>query len=860
MSRNVCKLTGILVICALIISGTASARALMDTHGGKWTNQGMSAASPPAYCIVAHRVGRMELAINNNGTFGDGFAQGTTIDCITGQTVKSCEFPKGSNIRYLFAGAFWIGAVVGRDTLVSVGADGWQTTREFAPDMSPFGDIVYRSIRYPDQEQLYKNAVSEEDYISSYSDTLTDGRASDFFGAPFTPLNIEVTEKSYAWSYPYAQDFVLFDYEIKNIGGQRLNNTYMGVYVDADVHPEGQTSGSGAQDDVCGFVDSMLIDEQGHKVKEQVFIAWIADNDGDLSKPGNEQCPNVTGTRIVRTPADSLDVSFNWWISNGNSALDYGPRERPGQGRLKEEFRDFRTGGLGTPEGDVNKYYMLRNQEFDFDQVRTATIQPTDTLWMLPPQAQAGSWATGLDTRYLLSFGPFDIDPGEKLPISFAYVAGMKFHTNKDNIDNLPDDPNAYYANLNFDSLGTNSAWASRIYDNPGVDTDSDGYAGEFVVFFSDSSFVDGQWVYDSTKADTVYIKGDGVPDFRGASPPPAPAFWLEPTVGSIKVRFNGLRSETTKDVFSRIPDFEGYRVYIARDDRETSFSLYASYDRQDYNKYVWDGVQFKLLDIPYTLEELRCLYAPDSCADTTWDPLNYTRTTPFVNPKNPTEVFYFEPQDFNAYLPGINTPIQKVYPDQPYPTSLVPDSAQADELTPEGRLKYFEYELDIDNLLPTVEWYVNVTAFDFGSPKSGLKSLETPRSSGAEAAYPMSTAQTVDQKDLKVFVYPNPYRIDGNYRAEGYEGRTQSDRPDDRVRVVHFANLPAKCTIKIFTLDGDLVREIVHDKDPSDPEASHEMWDMITRNTQLSVSGLYYWTVESDSGETQIGKLVLIM
>ena len=156
MSRNVCKLTGILVICAVIVSGTASGRALMDTHGGKWTYEGQSASSAPAY-----RVGRMELAINNNGTFGDGFAQGTTIDCITGQTVKSCEFPKGSNIRYLFAGAFWIGAVVGRDTLVSVGADGWQITREFAPDISPFGDIVYRSIRYPDQEKLYKNAVSD---------------------------------------------------------------------------------------------------------------------------------------------------------------------------------------------------------------------------------------------------------------------------------------------------------------------------------------------------------------------------------------------------------------------------------------------------------------------------------------------------------------------------------------------------------------------------------------------------------------------------------------------------------------------------------------------------------------------------
>jgi hypothetical protein len=34
----------------------------------------------------------------------------------------------------------------------------------------------------------------------------------------------------------------------------------------------------------------------------------------------------------------------------------------------------------------------------------------------------------------------------------------------------------------------------------------------------------------------------------------------------------------------------------------------------------------------------------------------------------------------------------------------------------------------------------------------------------------------------------------------------------------------------------------------------------VITRNTQRVVSGLYYWSVEVPGGETQIGKLVIIM
>ena len=61
-------------------------------------------------------------------------------------------------------------------------------------------------------------------------------------------------------------------------------------------------------------------------------------------------------------------------------------------------------------------------------------------------------------------------------------------------------------------------------------------------------------------------------------------------------------------------------------------------------------------------------------------------------------------------------------------------------------------------------------------------------------------------------------------------------------------------------SLDGDLIREIDHDMDPADPLANHDSWNLITRHTQLVVSGLYYWTVEDEKGQTQIGKLAIIL
>ncbi|MDH4035528.1 MAG: hypothetical protein OEV80_17170, partial [candidate division Zixibacteria bacterium] len=409
--------------------------------------------------------------------------------------------------------------------------------------------------------------------------------------------------------------------------------------------------------------------------------------------------------------------------------------------------------------------------------------------------------------------------------------------------------------------------WASWVYDNPGIDTDDDGYFGKYRVCCTDSiiqtvdTTIDGQdttlTIIEYTACDTLFYEGDGVPDFRGAGPPPAPDIAVAPSPSSLVVRFNGLRSETTRDIFSQVVDFEGYRVYLGRDDRPSSFSMIASYDREDYNKLVFVDGEYLLLDIPFTIDSLRCLYA-DSCRDAEFDPEIYTHSSPFTHPQFPESTFVFEAQDYNVSDLGSQTPIRKRFPNQPYPSSLIPDSAQPEELTEEGKLKYFEYEMVIDGLLPTVPYYVNVTAFDFGSPISDLPALETSVVNGAQMAYALSSADQVATDGLEAYVYPNPYRIDAGYVDRGLESRLDRDEAEDRSHRIHFANLPAKCIIRIFTLDGDMVRELRHDMDPSDPTASHDQWNLITRNTQLAVTGLYYFVVESED-RTQIGKFGII-
>ncbi len=850
---KISRTVALIILFSLLISSSAFGRWSLELDAKNNAITSPLGAVDPAYCTVSHRIGQLVLAVSNQGVLAGTTAWSDATDCITGGQNRDAEYPRDSDIDYAFACCFWIGAVVGRDTMVSTGADGWiSNSQEFRPAYEPFGNLIYRSIRFPEQPDLFEGAISEEDYIAVYSDTAdyVDDNAWD--GLPHRPLNIEVTQRSFAWSYSYAEDFILFDYEIRNIGTSTLEDVYMGFYNDSDVGL--RTDQQRHTDDICGFRETFTSLYEGTcEFEDTVNIAYIADNDGDPEGGvyTDNSCPDVTGMRIVRTPADQLNVSFNWWISNGDPGADFGPRERDGIGRWPEEFRDFGTGGLGTPEGDYNKYYQLMNQEFDFDQILSATIGPTDPTWLYPPQEDIADVANGFDTRYLLSFGPFNIEPGQRLPISFAYVAGQGFHQDPNNVSNLPYNPDIYYANLDFSDLALNSTWAGRVYDNPGVDTDGDDNFGEFRVCVFDPP--------DSTQMDTIWYKGDGVPDFRGASPPPAPVTWLEPTVGGIRVRFNGHRSETTRDVFSRIADWEGYRVYVSRDEREGSFSVVASYDIEDYNKYVYNPdmlpeAGFELRDIPFTLDSLRVLYG------STFNPMAYDQSNPWQHPEHADSLFYFEPQDFNASELGTDTPIRKIYPNQPFPSSEFTEELDPSELTEDGYVKYYEYEIMVDSLLPSVEWFISVTAFDFGSPESDLQALESARSIDAQAAYPLSSAGLVESQNLKVFVYPNPYRADAGYRDDGFEGRMDTDRPDDRVREIHFANLPPRCTIRIYSLDGDLVRELEHDVDPSNPESTHHIWDMITRNTQMVVSGIYFWTVEADNGETQIGKLVVIM
>lgn len=101
-----------------------------------------------------------------------------------------------------------------------------------------------------------------------------------------------------------------------------------------------------------------------------------------------------------------------------------------------------------------------------------------------------------------------------------------------------------------------------------------------------------------------------------------------------------------------------------------------------------------------------------------------------------------------------------------------------------------------------------------------------------------------------KIKVVPNPYVATA--RWEPKNPFTSGRGP----RELHFTHLPAKCTIRIFTVSGELVQTIHHDEALNDGTAD---WDMLSKdNLQISY-GVYVYHVEAPGIGEKIGKFAVI-
>jgi hypothetical protein len=220
--------------------------------------------------------------------------------------------------------------------------------------------------------------------------------------------------------------------------------------------------------------------------------------------------------------------------------------------------------------------------------------------------------------------------------------------------------------------------------------------------------------------------------------------------------------------------------------------------------------------------------------------------------------------------------------PDPFNPDSMVCDSVRGKQIGtvpgidetrvryPVGRFRYLDREVKNG-----FQYFYSVTAFD---STSGGETFGRRSAVEAEGVEPQASVRT----GRNVWVVPNPYRGFGQISERPSAWDLTPNATDPTGTHIDFMGLPpGDWTIRIFTISGDLV-QIMRNDDPvnasirSDVEGEDGVsrpgfnrqqdnandgqarWNLISRNGQDVVSGIYLFAVESSEG-TQRGKFVII-
>jgi hypothetical protein len=132
-------------------------------------------------------------------------------------------------------------------------------------------------------------------------------------------------------------------------------------------------------------------------------------------------------------------------------------------------------------------------------------------------------------------------------------------------------------------------------------------------------------------------------------------------------------------------------------------------------------------------------------------------------------------------------------------------------------------------------------------STKKAFKSEDTY----VYSTHPMSVDNTLAGNDLsKIDVVPNPYLGAASWERRNLNSTGRGDRKID------FINLPAKCSIRIYTITGALIKTLSKDTAFLDGTVS---WNLVTDDGMDAAYGIYLYHVDAPGIGEHIGKFALI-
>lgn len=759
----------------------------------------------------------------------------------------------------------------------------------------------------------------DEDYAQvgnqMFVATLYDNtRLAQEFYPDHTPLNLQIVQQSYAWENDNVDDFIGFEFVITNIGVTTIDNVYIGFFADCDIGPRGQ--GGIAEDDMAGSFEGMVRASDGSFVPVSVGFMYDAAEASRLEGYigilflGHDIDP--TG----RTAPQSVQLR-TFQSFSGQASFDQGGDPTNDAERyelLSSEERD-----ADTQPGKQNDFRMLVSagpfaelEPEDQLQFQAAFVVGPGLDGMLRNCAEAAlTWYGNYYDR--------DADPNTGILGRETKLCREWFSGNEDLFDQfIPDvmdtscvdqqwaldqprlDPNDVFVDENGDHCSYfNLDNCFECARQVGHECTAEG-----------AEIQDGMWNCNNPDepADAkAGCTGIGGAEFQvhwlvGMAPPP-PGLRIWPADNRVHIFWDD-SSEFAKDIRLDTIDFESYRVWRADNwDRPFGSSIdngpesglwqmIAEYDVVNHYVSVREiggetyldtlplgantGLQHISYD-PIVLDTDRFPHfwgladsmqvAVDSDVEAVWGMVRPPVSEPGMEPvadwirlnQSSAGAPYTSPQHFEAVLDTYYAVTER--------EEEVDDEGNV-VVIPKRSVDFYELiDRDIHN---GFIYFYSVTATDHALDTSpnpdgsgatfriiGAGQSGDPGSSFTNTV-PGAVAQTAQQREqygVNIYVFPNPATREA--LEEFQQLFPNSDDPTG-VRVM-FTNLPAaRNFVKVFTLDGDLVAEIPHDGTGGYGQVS---WNLVSRNGQEVVSGVYLYTVESEDERFDdfIGKFVII-
>jgi hypothetical protein len=100
------------------------------------------------------------------------------------------------------------------------------------------------------------------------------------------------------------------------------------------------------------------------------------------------------------------------------------------------------------------------------------------------------------------------------------------------------------------------------------------------------------------------------------------------------------------------------------------------------------------------------------------------------------------------------------------------------------------------------------------------------------------------------IIVVPNPYVATNPFEPPNVYRAGRGERR------IYFMNLPRECTIRIYTVTGQLVQTLEHS---STLDNGQESWDLLSRDGMDVSFGVYLYHVEAPGLGEHVGRFALI-